>query len=231
MISHRLSTLGNVDEIIVLKDGQIAERGTFRELKRAGGVFASLLQEQNRYDQEKVGDKSILRSTFVPLVAGDAYAPQPRPVPSPVTPRPPVAPGRAAGPAFQPTPGPAFQPAAVAAGRAPGFAPVLQAPAPAKQPPTARIIIEVNGKVVGQRMLDKPAMTIGRLSSNDIQVPSQRVSRLHAKIRSVNNAWIIEDAESLNGLIYQGQRIDHLSLTAGDRIFVAPGAVLQYQTA
>ena len=40
MISHRLSTLGNVDEIIVLKDGQIAERGTYRDLKQAGGVFA-----------------------------------------------------------------------------------------------------------------------------------------------------------------------------------------------
>ncbi|MGH2479404.1 MAG: ABC transporter ATP-binding protein, partial [Ktedonobacteraceae bacterium] len=38
MISHRLSTLGNVDEIIVLKDGQIAERGTFKDLKRQGGV-------------------------------------------------------------------------------------------------------------------------------------------------------------------------------------------------
>src|SRR5579885_649804 len=64
-ISHRLSTLGNVDEIIVLKDGRIAERGTFQELKRLGGVFASLLEEQNRYNLEKAGEKSIIRSAYV----------------------------------------------------------------------------------------------------------------------------------------------------------------------
>jgi ABC-type multidrug transport system fused ATPase/permease subunit len=47
-ISHRLSTLGHVDEIIVLHKGRIAERGTFEELQCAGGVFAYLLAEQNR---------------------------------------------------------------------------------------------------------------------------------------------------------------------------------------
>ena len=87
MISHRLSTLGNVDEIIVLKDGQIAERGSYTELKKRGGVFATLLEEQNRYNLErieeqnrrnleKVGDKSILRSAYQPLQVGTAYVPQ-----------------------------------------------------------------------------------------------------------------------------------------------------------
>src|SRR5207302_4385727 len=32
VISHRLSTLGNVDEIVVLSDGRIIERGSYREL-------------------------------------------------------------------------------------------------------------------------------------------------------------------------------------------------------
>lgn len=49
LISHRLNTLGNVDEIIVLKDGNIVERGTFQELQTLGGVFAGFLEEQNRY--------------------------------------------------------------------------------------------------------------------------------------------------------------------------------------
>ncbi len=54
MISHRLSTLGNVEEIIVLKDGGIVEQGSFKDLKSKGGVFAGLLEEQNRYNIEKV---------------------------------------------------------------------------------------------------------------------------------------------------------------------------------
>src|SRR5260370_31420935 len=43
MISHRLSTLGNVDDIIVLKDGRIIEQASFKDLKRQGRVFAGLL--------------------------------------------------------------------------------------------------------------------------------------------------------------------------------------------
>ena len=94
----------------------------------------------------------------------------------------------------------------------------------------ARIVIELDGKVIGERRLNKPILTVGRLSGNDVQVPSQRVSRLHARIRWENGIWLIEDAESLNGLIYRGRRVDRLVLTDGDRIHVAPTIVLQYKT-
>ncbi len=227
MISHRLSTLGNVDEIIVLKNGQIAERGSYTELKKRGGVFASLLEEQNRYNLEKieeqnrhnlekVGDQSILRSAFVPLQVGGAYAPQQIPVP----------------PIPQGWPGavPMTQPAPAVMDRGPRANGNPQPPAPEMKPPTALVVIEVDGKVVSQSVLNKPNMTIGRLSANDIPVPSQRVSRLHAKILASNGAWVIEDAESLNGLVYQGQRIDRLILRPGDRVFLSPQVVLQYQT-
>jgi pSer/pThr/pTyr-binding forkhead associated (FHA) protein len=92
-------------------------------------------------------------------------------------------------------------------------------------------LIEVNGKVVGERKLDKPVLTVGRLAGNDISVPSQRVSRLHAKIRwdKESGSWVIEDAESLNGLTYQGNRVDQHSLSRGDRIYIAPTAVVQYE--
>jgi ABC-type multidrug transport system fused ATPase/permease subunit len=53
-ISHRLSTLGQVDEIIVLSEGRIAERGSYRELKRRGGIFAWMLEEQHRYSPERI---------------------------------------------------------------------------------------------------------------------------------------------------------------------------------
>ncbi len=90
--------------------------------------------------------------------------------------------------------------------------------------------IEVDGKIIGERRLDKPIMTVGRLSGNDIQVPSQRVSRMHARIRWENGAWLIEDAESLNGLLYQGQRVERHTLSNGDRIQVAPAVILHYES-
>jgi ATP-binding cassette subfamily B protein len=49
-ISHRLSTLGHVDEILVLANGAIIEWGTFQELRQQNGFFAHLLEEQNRYN-------------------------------------------------------------------------------------------------------------------------------------------------------------------------------------
>ncbi|MBV2142537.1 ABC transporter ATP-binding protein/permease [Falsochrobactrum sp. TDYN1] len=46
VIAHRLSTVIGVDEIIVLKDGMIAERGNHRELLRHGGLYASMWDRQ-----------------------------------------------------------------------------------------------------------------------------------------------------------------------------------------
>ncbi len=46
-IAHRLSTLANMDQIIVLsKEGRIAEQGTFEELVRAKGLFATMAARQ-----------------------------------------------------------------------------------------------------------------------------------------------------------------------------------------
>ena len=41
-IAHRLSTLQNCDEIIVMDKGEIVERGTFRELERRPGIFRDM---------------------------------------------------------------------------------------------------------------------------------------------------------------------------------------------
>jgi ABC-type multidrug transport system fused ATPase/permease subunit len=45
-IAHRLSTLVNMDHIIVLSKGRIVEQGNFDELVRAKGVFASMAARQ-----------------------------------------------------------------------------------------------------------------------------------------------------------------------------------------
>jgi ABC-type transport system involved in Fe-S cluster assembly fused permease/ATPase subunit len=46
VIAHRLSTIVGADEIIVLDQGVIAERGTHRELLARGGLYASMWNRQ-----------------------------------------------------------------------------------------------------------------------------------------------------------------------------------------
>ena len=47
VIAHRLSTIRNADEIVVLKEGEIIERGTHDKLIDTGGMYSHLCQLQN----------------------------------------------------------------------------------------------------------------------------------------------------------------------------------------
>ncbi len=51
VIAHRLSTVVNADQIIVLEAGEIAERGTHSELLANDGLYASMWARQREADE------------------------------------------------------------------------------------------------------------------------------------------------------------------------------------
>ncbi len=54
-IAHRLSTVREADQIVVLDKGCIAERGTHEELLEAGGRYAALI----RRDREATSGERV----------------------------------------------------------------------------------------------------------------------------------------------------------------------------
>ena len=59
VIAHRLSTVVDADEIIVLDKGQVAERGTHGELLARGGLYAALWNRQRQVDEAREKLKEI----------------------------------------------------------------------------------------------------------------------------------------------------------------------------
>jgi ATP-binding cassette subfamily B protein len=46
LISHRISTVKDSDQIVVVEDGEIVERGRHEDLIATGGIYAAMFREQ-----------------------------------------------------------------------------------------------------------------------------------------------------------------------------------------
>jgi len=75
LVTHGITFLPFVDQIVVLKDGKISELGTYEELMKNRGAFAEFLMEQlQEYDSdssvtesEREDLRQQLAETFAPL--------------------------------------------------------------------------------------------------------------------------------------------------------------------
>jgi len=73
VIAHRLSTIVAADEIIVLDQGTIVERGTHHQLLVKGGLYASMWNRQREADQARetlarVGEEVVAPNRNPPVV-------------------------------------------------------------------------------------------------------------------------------------------------------------------
>ncbi|MBQ6660155.1 MAG: hypothetical protein IJM57_01850, partial [Lachnospiraceae bacterium] len=59
LIAHRLSTILSADEILVVKDGMVTERGTHKELVATGGVYTELYNTQFK----KVDEEGLIQAS------------------------------------------------------------------------------------------------------------------------------------------------------------------------
>ncbi|CAJ0887453.1 10050_t:CDS:10, partial [Entrophospora sp. SA101] len=68
LVTHHLHILANVDYVIVMKDGEIVEQGTYDELMKASKNFAQLIEEYGEADEEEKASGGIILVPFIILL-------------------------------------------------------------------------------------------------------------------------------------------------------------------
>ncbi len=83
---------------------------------------------------------------------------------------------------------------------------------------TAKMILSLDGVVLQECLLDKERMTIGRKDDNDIVINNLAVSSHHAAIITIMNDSFIEDLDSTNGMLVNGEPVKKRFLQNSDLI-------------
>jgi ATP-binding cassette subfamily B protein len=71
-IAHRLSTVVDADEIIVLEQGQVAERGSHWNLLASGGIYAKMWAAQSEQEEGAAAERAASEAAFPAGIAGIA---------------------------------------------------------------------------------------------------------------------------------------------------------------
>ncbi|MEF8736434.1 MAG: FHA domain-containing protein [Candidatus Accumulibacter necessarius] len=82
----------------------------------------------------------------------------------------------------------------------------------------AKLILSMDGLVLKEIPLRKEHMSIGRKAHNDIQIDNMAISGEHAAVVTILNDSFLEDLNSTNGTLVNGQPIKKHFLKDGDVI-------------
>jgi pSer/pThr/pTyr-binding forkhead associated (FHA) protein len=79
-----------------------------------------------------------------------------------------------------------------------------------------------SGMLKGQRLpIKTPVANVGRADYNDVVLPDDSVSTVHAKFQRREGIWVVVDLDSTNGSFVDGERV------AGEAP-LAPGALVRF---
>jgi hypothetical protein len=82
----------------------------------------------------------------------------------------------------------------------------------------AKLILSMDGLVLKEIALSTARMSIGRKASNDIQIDNLAISGEHAAVVTILNDSFLEDLNSTNGTLVNGQPVKKHILKNGDVI-------------
>ena len=104
-------------------------------------------------------------------------------------------------------------------------APASQAQRPVSRSNASGLLATLVGRTgafKGQRFpIRVPVVNVGRAEYNDIVLPDDSVSTVHAKLQRREGVWVIVDLDSTNGTFLDGERV------SGEAP-IAPGALLRF---
>lgn len=84
----------------------------------------------------------------------------------------------------------------------------------------AKLILRERGEMIGEYLLHKQSMTIGRNPDNDIQINDSVVSSYHARIITTDDGSTVYDLNSTNGTYVNGKHTRKCPLRSGDTITI-----------
>lgn len=94
----------------------------------------------------------------------------------------------------------------------------------------ARLVLLEGRRRIQTQRLGREPITLGRDPSCDVVLEPARVSRIHARVQPVDDAYVLVDLDSANGTVLNGDPVDGaVTLRHGDHIEIAGQSRLRYE--